>query len=343
MKRWTVMLIPHDRGGETRSLSIHSLLIWTVVTLFVVLSFSTAFLFQRYRVTTKRAADLEHANAQFDHTHRASADALGTQTTQARDDIDQLRAYYEQRERVITEELAALYDLEKDIRELQGFAPRVQRAAGFVAGAPEEEAKTSEGKGKGGPPGRLGGAAATAVNRAAFLPPQVIYGLARPSSDLISFESKLRAESLVDLLKDMQDYREKLACKPATWPIRSSKQHITSRFGRRRDPFTGKPDYHSGIDIGGQRGTPILATGKGKVIFAGRDGYYGNVVRIDHGYGYVTVYAHLTKTTVKEGDRVTRGEQVGTLGSTGRSTGNHVHYEVKVNGKAVNPDDYLKD
>ena len=117
---------------------------------------------------------------------------------------------------------------------------------------------------------------------------------------------------------------------------------ITSPFGYRRNPFTNKGrEMHSGVDLKGRTGDPVKSTAKGKVTFAGYQGNYGYVVMVKHSNGYETRYAHLVRTRVKKGEYVEAGEIVGLLGSTGRSTGPHLHYEVLVNNRKVNPAKYF--
>lgn len=117
---------------------------------------------------------------------------------------------------------------------------------------------------------------------------------------------------------------------------------ITSRFGSRANPFTGKgKESHSGIDFKGRTGAPIRATAKGRVVFAGTQNGYGKVVRVRHGNGYETLFAHLSKINVKVGQRLKAGDVLGLLGSTGRSTGPHLHYEVIKRGKRLNPEKFL--
>lgn len=116
---------------------------------------------------------------------------------------------------------------------------------------------------------------------------------------------------------------------------------ITSGFGYRRDPFTHRIRMHEGIDIAGPVGTPIHATADGRVVFAGPRHGWGLVVEIDHSYGYKTVYAHLHSIKVRKGDFVKRGDIIGLRGNTGRSTGPHLHYEVRVSGSPVNPLNYI--
>lgn len=116
----------------------------------------------------------------------------------------------------------------------------------------------------------------------------------------------------------------------------------TSAYGLRKDPFTKRPTFHEGLDFGGQRKTPIVATADGKVIHAGRNGGYGKSVEIDHGHGFVTRYGHLNKLNVKRGQVVKKGDKIGGMGSTGRSTATHLHYEVHFQGRVYDPDKFLK-
>lgn len=121
---------------------------------------------------------------------------------------------------------------------------------------------------------------------------------------------------------------------PSLWPVDG---WVSSSFGYRRDPFTGRRDHHRAIDISTRRGEPVLATAAGRVVEAGRNGDYGNLVEINHGFGLFTRYGHLSAFDVQAGDTVERGEVIGRAGGTGRATGNHVHYEVRVNGRPINP------
>ena len=127
---------------------------------------------------------------------------------------------------------------------------------------------------------------------------------------------------------------------PAGRPV--TKGWISSRYGSRNDPFTGKPAFHNGIDIAAPEGTEVIAVAAGVVTWAGRRYGYGNLVEINHGNGYVTRYGHLKTILVTAGETVPKGQLVAKVGTTGRSTGPHVHFEVWVNGKTVDPMKYVR-
>jgi murein DD-endopeptidase MepM/ murein hydrolase activator NlpD len=129
---------------------------------------------------------------------------------------------------------------------------------------------------------------------------------------------------------------------PSDKPVQANVS-FTSGFGVRSDPFHAGAAFHPGIDLSGSYGTPIYATADGTVLRAGwNSGGYGNLVEIDHGRGITTRYGHMSAILVSAGQHITRGQQVGRMGSTGRSTGNHLHYEVRIDGRAVNPIPFMK-
>lgn len=129
---------------------------------------------------------------------------------------------------------------------------------------------------------------------------------------------------------------------PSIHPIEEAKLQFSSYFGVRTDPFNGRAAMHAGVDLPGPVGTPVYATADGIVDRAGRDGGYGNMVEIDHGKGIQTRYGHLSKVLASVNERVKRGQLIGLMGSTGRSTGSHLHYEVRIDGRAVNPMPFLE-
>jgi len=145
-----------------------------------------------------------------------------------------------------------------------------------------------------------------------------------------------RANDILAALDTLNMHRIAAESLPFSFPVRGSYRH-TSGFGYRRDPFHGGRRFHAGVDFAGSRGTAIVAAGAGRVVFAGRKSGYGLMVEIRHGHGYTTRYAHLNRIRVSTGERVSRGERIGDMGNTGRSTGTHLHYEVHQNGSPVNP------
>lgn len=142
-------------------------------------------------------------------------------------------------------------------------------------------------------------------------------------------------ESRLNSVRQSVERRNALAnATPSLWPVTG---WLSSRMGPRQDPVTGGPDFHSGLDIAGDKGQPVYATAAGTVTHVGYQGGYGNLVVIDHGFGLETRYGHLLGFTVKKGDQVKRGDVIGKVGASGRATGYHLHYEVLANGKLLNP------
>lgn len=139
-------------------------------------------------------------------------------------------------------------------------------------------------------------------------------------------------------LRQLQDYYTTneilMAATPSLMPVRG---YPSDRFGRRADPFDGERDFHPGIDISAPRGAKVVATADGMVVFAGYQKDYGRLVAIEHKFGISTRYGHLNRYTVKPGDQVSKGDIIGYVGSTGRSTGPHVHYEVRLRNQPLNP------
>jgi len=165
-----------------------------------------------------------------------------------------------------------------------------------------------------------------------------------PAGDLLKSLDDLQAkfndsgEQLSVLEAMMYNQQLQLAALPTGRP---SPGYITSGFGTRADPFTGGRAHHMGIDFNANTGDPVLSAAGGVVVYAGVKSGYGNVVEVDHGNGYSTLYGHNSRLIVRAGDIVRAGQQLARAGSTGRSTGPHVHFEVHVNGRPVNPRKFL--
>ena len=126
-----------------------------------------------------------------------------------------------------------------------------------------------------------------------------------------------------------------------TFPLPANVYRITSYYGNRKDPFTGKTAYHSGYDFACAKGTKIYAADSGTVVIAKWNGGYGNCVTINHGGGIMTLYGHCSELLVTAGQKVSRGDVIAKVGSTGRSTGNHLHFEVRKNGSVIDPSPYI--
>jgi len=214
--------------------------------------------------------------------------------------------------------------LEQTIAEVQGrldeFEERTSRLA-LAAGMETEamglqDAASQENRvGSGGPYDRLPGSPETLTQQGDWI-----------------------ATKLTMVEQALTEQEEMLASTPSIAPVLGL---VTDGFGHRRDPFTGRRAFHRGLDISARRGTPILAPADGIVVFTGRNGGLGKTVRVSHGFGHSTVYGHLDKVSVAPGDVVHRGDEIGLLGNSGRSTGPHLHYEVIEDGQSVNPLYYI--
>ena len=161
-------------------------------------------------------------------------------------------------------------------------------------------------------------------------------GLASPETTFGVLKDLLQGlESRLQTVRSTVDKRNSLAAAtPSIWPTHG---WLSSSMGNRADPLTGEKDFHPGLDISADKGDPVYATADGKITGAAVAGNYGNLVVIDHGYGIETRYGHLSAFKVREGQAVKRGDLLGLVGATGRTTGSHLHYEVRANGRILNP------
>jgi murein DD-endopeptidase MepM/ murein hydrolase activator NlpD len=176
-------------------------------------------------------------------------------------------------------------------------------------------------------------------------PQEIIDRESVPLADFLSMLEQLETE--------MEDREQKLSVLESLLMSRSLSERVmpsgrpvgdgwlSSLYGKRNDPFTGKQDFHKGLDFAGKKGSEVIAVGDGVVSWAGSKSGYGNLVEIKHGNGYTTRYGHNQSHMVKVGDTVKKGQQIALMGSTGRSTGPHVHFEVLHNGKSVNPSKFI--
>jgi murein DD-endopeptidase MepM/ murein hydrolase activator NlpD len=207
-----------------------------------------------------------------------------------------------------------LENLENRVDAIEDTSRRIAEISGAPALQDDDNKHSTNGRGAGGPLEEMDAAAIAAVETRAV----------ELEQELRAYESALRERARI----------------PSIWPVAGGE--TTDGFGGRRDPFGGgSSEFHSGQDISAERGTPVYAAGLATVKFAGTQSGYGQVVILDHGGGLTTRYGHLSKIEVAAGQQIARGEMIGRVGSTGRSTGPHLHYEVRINEEPVNPRSYL--
>lgn len=162
--------------------------------------------------------------------------------------------------------------------------------------------------------------------------------------DQLLRRAELLSASLDEATDSVALHRDLFRSRPTIYPVVDDEAWISSGFSYNRlHPLLGYRRPHPGVDISANAGSPVIATGAGRVVFAGRESGYGRLVEIDHGYGFRTRYAHLARVTVRSGQRVERGDQVGEVGRSGLATGPNLHYEVLVDGRAVNPRTHILD
>jgi murein DD-endopeptidase MepM/ murein hydrolase activator NlpD len=339
MKLWTLTLHPHDRPSAQPMTSTN----WhftALVGVLVLSSFLTTFMFARERAIQDKNLALRESNRRLELRASAASMAPSAQPAakaslsdaQVQEIEARARAEYDKSISAITAELQQLYEMETKARSITGMAPRKARPAELSDAAAEG--------GKGGGSG-VGVGASLARVASMARPPQVIYGVSRPTADLLLQEIRIRRSSLGDLVKAMEVEKDRVSRMPSIWPLFGGVGVITSNYGYRVDPINRRIRFHAGTDISAPYGTKVRSTARGTVTFSGYDGEYGNVVKVSHGNGLETWYCHLSARDVETGAVVDREQLIGRVGSTGRSTGNHLHFEVHVNGKTVDGEKYF--
>lgn len=249
-----------------------------------------------------------------------------------------------------------LKSLEAGLERLREFERKVRTIADLPAALPEVQ-KPAVGGGEGEEGGQGGGvelepAAPAPVSSDPGDPPGQarapdVHGLDAAAVARISGKARRlgdrvaqRATSFTALMEQLESKSHHLASLPSIWPTDG---WVTSRFGHRISPFTGRRQFHAGLDIAADFGTAIVSPARGRVSFVGRKGPLGQAVVVDHGYGIQTTYGHAAEIFVKRGQEVERGQRIAAVGSTGRSTGPHLHYAVEVRGRTVDPANYILD
>jgi hypothetical protein len=245
------------------------------------------------------------------------------QMQQQRSDLQKVRSKAEEDANALSRRIA---ELQASVVRLDAAGSRMTQ----IAHIDPSEFNFDKPPPMGGPEVQLGNQPAQPIALA-----DVLGSLDQMQKQLTDRERQMRV--LEDLLLASRLEKE---VKPSGWPIAFG--YITSGFGARTDPFTGLRDFHPGIDFAAPEGSKVQAVAAGIVTEAGERNGYGNLVEIDHGNGYVTRYGHNEKLLVHVGERVLKGQAISLIGSTGRSTGPHVHFEVLLNGNVVNPAQYIE-
>lgn len=225
--------------------------------------------------------------------------------------------------------------LEKDLTRMRDFDGKLRLMVNLD---PEPAAKSRDGRGLDS--GALGGAGASDLS-GDFLVlgrQDLLARKMRSFLDQLAADARQEEVRQQEIIEAIRSRHELLAAMPSIWPADG---FVSSDFGYRVSPFTGQKEFHKGLDITAPTGAPVLAPARGVVSFAGLDGAYGLSLTINHGQGLVTHYAHLQKTDVKEGQTVERGQPVACVGVSGRTTGPHLHYEVRMAGAPVDPMRYI--
>jgi murein DD-endopeptidase MepM/ murein hydrolase activator NlpD len=230
-----------------------------------------------------------------------------------RADVQRLKAENKELAEVNQELARTVVEIQARLDDFEERTARLALAAGMETAAPGTPGSTTpQGQvGSGGPYDRL---------------PE--------APDELRLQGRWIDQQLDLVEQGIADKRQMWASIPSIAPATGV---LTDGFGTRNDPITGRRAFHRGLDISARRGTPVLAPADGIVVFAGRNGGLGKTLRLSHGFGFTTVYGHLNQIQVELGDEVHRGDQIGTIGNTGRSTGSHLHYEVHEDGKSKDP------
>lgn len=334
MSRLTVIVVP-DEASAVRRYSIPRRLIergpW-IAAVVVVLVIAGSIDYVRLRLNAVDVGRLREQAAQ----HSAELDTLAGALASLEDEFGRLWEF-EHKVRVIA--------------DLPGTMVEAEVPEGSTAGlgggreAPASSATTSQAKTSGEPKSRAAGGRGgpegeePPARRSASLGlDERVLARTRDGARRLAIRASTQSISFEDVIEGLQGKRHRLASTPSIWPTQG---WVTSGYGYRASPFTGRRIFHAGLDIASDFGTAIVAPARGRVIYAGRKGPLGKTIVLDHGFGLRTSFGHTAEFFVKKGQEVERGQRIASVGSTGRSTGPHLHYTVEVRGRSVNPSNYI--
>ena len=311
-ERFTVLLIPHS-AQPMSGIRLSSRLIQVCCVLLVVVFLSLTVVAAQYAQMTARLHELRDLRL-LAQMQDEQLRALTLSTSHLQNRLRELAHLEDELRRMLRLENATQTD---QVEALLAASRQVTIAAGGGVGIGDSQVDSL--------------AATTATLSAA--------GVLAGTLEVLQQEMEGRFASLEDVQMAAADQLAYEASRPSVWPTQG---HVSSRFGYRASPFGVYREFHPGIDIAAPLGTPVVATGDGRVIFTGWRTDLGNTIIIDHGYDLRTVYGHVAKVAVDVGDLVKKSQVIAYVGSTGRSTGPHVHYEVHLRGTQVNPAPYLQ-
>jgi len=334
MNRLTVIVVP-DEATSVRRFQVPGRLVaygpW-IAAVIAILLLVGGIDYVRLRLDSVDVGRLRQQAA----GHRDELDGLAGELTSLEEEFGRLLEF-ERKVRVIADLPGAMLEADLADGSTAGLGGGLEEPA---SSAPASEAETSA-EGDTSTKGGQGGAESLEppLPRSASLD---LDGetLERTEAGIrrLAIRATTQSMSFEDLVEGLEGKRHRLASTPSIWPTEG---WVTSGYGYRISPFTGRRTFHAGLDIASDFGTAILAPARGRVVFSGRKGPLGKTLVIDHGFGLRTSYGHAAEILVGKGEEIERGQRVASVGSTGRSTGPHVHYSVEVKGRSVNPRNYI--
>ncbi|MFC5702548.1 M23 family metallopeptidase [Cohnella faecalis] len=322
-RKFTFMVIP-DANSSVIRFQVSSAAILAGIVLIAALGAAAVTSYLMYRGNSEQIGTLERKLS-------ASANESDAVIAVKDDRIEELQsqlAGLSDQAKDVQSRMDALGKLESQLKEMAGIGGKDGSSAGNVPSANDEGDYSMDGGGTGG--------------EELPVTEEAMDDLVDETSDffaVLNEQLRLLKPQLEATQKAVQTHQKALAVTPTIWPTDS--RRVTSLFGIRRDPFTHRAKYHAGIDIAADTGEPVYAAADGTVVIAEKDSTHGNYIMLDHGKGIKTRYLHLSLIGTKVGAKVKKGDLIGEVGSTGRSTGPHLHYEVNVNGSNIDPRPYL--
>lgn len=329
-KKLTLVIIP-DANQSVVRLRIPHLFAYIAAASFSMLLLISIITYVLHSHTSKKASDLQSKLSGANQQWSAALTSKDKAIEQLQNEVIQLSQQAEQ----MKTQVEQMKKFENDLKSIAGIDTNTTGAA--VAGTPPSTQGGLADRNASALTSGIGGGSPNPASQEDIIK---LGEQTLASFTLLNSEVKELQTSLTVTKQKVADKQHLLRITPTLWP--TTTKVVTSTFGYRTDPFTHRPSFHSGIDFGAHENDPVYATADGKVVSTGKDIYHGNNIVIEHSKGLRTWYMHLNKILVNKGDSVEKGSSIGLVGSTGRSTGPHLHYEVLKNGESIDPKPYLK-